>query len=150
MSRPNWVQCSLLLQYEVRVTSITTNLLCITMFFLLMWHLPPWIDNKYNENDVDRTSSMLKSVLCLWWIRGRVFSLEYCSLPVLYYHQMNVETRVKKVLFLLINLMFTVTTVWNTGETGDINVSKSDKNNQTSNIELKNCKPIKKIIGKRI
>ena len=33
--------------------------------------------------------------------------------------------------------MFTVTTVWNTGETGDINVSKSDKNNQTSNIDLK-------------
>ena len=50
---------------------------------------------------------------------------------------MNVETRVKKVLALLINLMFTVTTVWNTGETGDINVSKSDKNNQTSNIDLK-------------
>ena len=25
------------------------------------------------------------------WIRIRVFGLEYCSLPVLYYHQMNVD-----------------------------------------------------------
>ena len=31
------------------------------------------------------------------WIRVRVFYPEYCSLPVLYYHQMNVETKVKKV-----------------------------------------------------
>ena len=36
------------------------------------------------------------------WIRVRVFDPEYCSLPVLYYHEMNVETRVKKVLFLKI------------------------------------------------
>ena len=33
------------------------------------------------------------------WIRVRVFDLEYCSSPVLYYHQMNVETKLKKVLF---------------------------------------------------
>ena len=43
-------------------------------------------------------------------IRVRVFDPEYYSLQVLNYHQMNVELRVK----------ITVTTVWNTGETGDI------------------------------
>ena len=37
------------------------------------------------------------SLSSVWkWIRVRVFSLEYCSLPVLYYHPLNVETRVKK------------------------------------------------------
>ena len=29
------------------------------------------------------------------WIRVRVFDPEYCSLPVMYYHRMIVESRVK-------------------------------------------------------
>ena len=36
--------------------------------------------------------------------KGQVFGLKYCSLPVLYYHQMNVE-RVKKVLFILSDMI---------------------------------------------
>ena len=36
------------------------------------------------------------SLSSIWkWIRVRVFGLKYCSPPVLYYHPMNVETRVK-------------------------------------------------------
>ena len=51
--------------------------------------------NVCNGIDVDRTSST------------SVFDLKYYSSPDLYYHQMNVESRVEKVLF-------------NTGEIGDM------------------------------
>ena len=89
---------------------------------------------------MDRTSSVPMSVLRLFVDKGQGFDPEYCSSPILYYHQIIVVTRVFFVGQLhegtpikehpgnltifchesLKGFILTVTTVWNTVETGDI------------------------------
>ena len=50
---------------------------------------------KFNQNRVERTSSVPSLSSVCKWIRVRVFGLEYCSSPVLYYYPLKVEMRVK-------------------------------------------------------
>ena len=73
-----------------------TGIFNVQFFLFTSWLVTTaTITNICNRNDVDRTSSMPMSVLRLKWIRVRDFDPEYCSSAVVYYHQMNVEMRVK-------------------------------------------------------